>query len=487
MSVAIVQTKSQINGNAIPGAFTITSAPTVGNLVVASVGVNIAKASLTINTTDWHILKIVRDKTDTTTFQFIVARYAQMGDTSTLPAFATAGSTYSSYLVWEVSGVSGVLADDVLGIWADSASNGYTAFVLNEMLCPVNGALALVAGTRYNGSSDQSISGGWTQDEAQHNASNYGSVFGAHQTFNDADSISGTVTIPSTSNPGSYTMILLSTGVRPTRPFVRQTTKRTSGGASFPGSLNLGMDPLSGSLVVALLSWQDGSQASPTINTTDWPNTLTHADATGIQVAAYARYASGDSGLAMPALATAGTAFYYVYMIEIIGVTGTLGTDVVFADSARQASGASMTTTSRSTGGANQLGIVYASNYDANVELALSGSFNTLSRAVDLSEYGVVRLGQKEYVSGGSTVQSTITEANSSFPAGWVQIIIANGAGGGGPATYNVSVSESLSLTDVVSEGSSDVRSVSESVTLAETVSASIGRAAPNVTVIVVS
>lgn len=433
MSLAVVQHKSQINGSAIPGTFTLTSTPVTGNLVIAVLGVNIVKGGLTLNTTDWHVLKIARSEKDDTTFGVVLARYAQSGDTSTLPAFATAGTTYSAYMVWEVSGISGTLTDDVLGIFGDTGHDSLTAFPLSDMNSPVSGALALVAAYRYNGATNPSLSAGWTQDEAQHNNTNYGSIYGGHQGFSDGDAIGGTATVPSTGTPGGWFMLLLGDGTAPTRPFVRQGTKRTDSVSGHPGSLNLGMNPLDGSLVVACIAWARGDDASPTINTTDWPNLLTHADKGSNQhMIVLARYASGDNGQAMAALTTAGSAFYFAQMIEITGVTGTIGTDVVFADSGRQNSGSTITTTSRTTSDTDQLAIVFAANYDASDELAFSGSFGTLMRAVEFSDYGAIRIGQKPFPTSGSTVQTTITENNTGDAAAWAQIIIANGAGGGG-------------------------------------------------------
>lgn len=432
MALVIVQHKSQINGSAIPGTFTLTSTPTTGNLVIAMVGVNIAKGSLTLNSTDWHILKIAGDSADATTYNVVLARYAQIGDTSTLPAFATAGSTYSAYMVWEVSGVSGVLADDIIGVYRDNEIGSVTTFPLSEMICPVNGTLALVAASRYNGSSDASLSG-WTGDEAQHNSGNYGSVFGAHKSFNDGDLISGSLSLPVTGNPGGWAMILLGDGTRPTRPFIRQVGKlQGSNGSGHPGSMNLGMNPIDGSLILAGLNWEHGNATSPTYNTTDWTSQC-HADgASGNQIHVLGRYAASDNGLSMPALTTAGAAFYQLWMVEVIGVTGAFIDDVVFADAARQASGASMTTTSRSTTDTNQLAIVFASNYNASTELALSGSFNTLARSTESGSYGSCRLGQKELPLAAATVQTTITESSSGDAAAWAQLVIAGGVGGGG-------------------------------------------------------
>lgn len=64
--------------------------------------------------------------------------------------------------------------------------------------------------------------------------------------------------------------------------------------------------------------------------------------------------------------------------------------------------------------------------------------------------------------------------------------MVASLAPGGVPTTYTPSLTESMSLADVVSDTNSDTTALSESVTLSDTPSASVSRASPNVVVVVI-
>lgn len=208
MALAVAQHQSGIIVVSTPGSISVGWTPTPGHLLITFLHCNINASGITVNTTDW------------TDFQDVIVsaqqygmglyRYVQGGDTSSLPALWTAGATYWAYEVFEISGVTGIFANDA------QASNGTgsatsTPLTSSTITTGAANCLALFGCGQYNGASNSSASVGWTVDEVGNNAAFYGSDIGGHQAFASASSaVSVTVTIPSAgSNPCDLMTLVL--------------------------------------------------------------------------------------------------------------------------------------------------------------------------------------------------------------------------------------------------------------------------------------
>lgn len=207
--LAIVQHKSAINGNTVPGAVTLAAPPTAGNLIVMFLHTNVLASLVTKNTTGWTEFENVVSSTSQVGSGLY--RYAQLGDTATLPALWTAGSTYWAYAVYEISGVSGVFAADALGhnqTTTATPTTNVTGLTSAAIVTTLPNALALLGAGQYNGNADPTLSVGWTRDEFGHNNTNYGSDVGGSQAV-AASGASVSVTVSFTTNSASADLILL--------------------------------------------------------------------------------------------------------------------------------------------------------------------------------------------------------------------------------------------------------------------------------------
>ncbi len=177
-SLAIVQHKSAVRGLAIPAAITLSGTPSTGNLILLFLHVNITTSSVTVDTTKWTVgATVLGGASNNSTYGQLLYRYVQGGDTSTLPAQWTAGSTYSAYEVYEISGVSGTFATDVPLIQtASSLTNAsLTSLQPAALTTTVANAIAIMGGGHYNGVTNPTIDQSYAADETSNNASNYGS------------------------------------------------------------------------------------------------------------------------------------------------------------------------------------------------------------------------------------------------------------------------------------------------------------------------
>lgn len=199
----VVQFKSTTgSGNGSPpGVVTLNSAPTSGNLLIATVGIAPA-ASVTVDTTKWT-------QFESQTNMFAVYRYVQGGDAAALPAFCTAGNTYWAAAVYEINNVTGVFATDVLQHESGHVSS--TSVAITTMTTTVANQLGLVGYAQYNGTSLNNVSAGWTDDTHTNDFGNYGIIGECSQLFaSSSSSVDCTVT---SNNSGhlSY-MALLTSG-----------------------------------------------------------------------------------------------------------------------------------------------------------------------------------------------------------------------------------------------------------------------------------
>lgn len=209
--LAIVQHKSAINGSSVPGAVTLAAPPTPGNLIVMFLHTNTLASLVTKNTTDWTEFENVISSTSQVGSGLY--RYAQLGDTATLPVLWTAGATYWAYDVYEISGVSGVFATDAIGhnqVTTATPTTNVTSLTSGTITTTLPNALALLGAGQYNGNADPTLSAGWTRDEFGHNNVNYGSDVGGSQAVAASGTgISATVTFTTNSAPADLIVLVL--------------------------------------------------------------------------------------------------------------------------------------------------------------------------------------------------------------------------------------------------------------------------------------
>lgn len=430
MSLAVVQSHNAIHGIQVPGAVTITSAPTAGNLLIAFLGVNASDGGITIGT-GWTRFDQVIQYQSTNVNMICVYRYVVGGDTSTLPAFATSGTTYWTHQIWEISGVNGTWENDILGCYSiqgDLMANS----ALPALPVFANGSLALTGTASYNGNSDPSITGSWTLDNANHNSSNYGSASGAHRAVNAGDTLDGTWTQGNQAPLCLYLLIL--TPSQPTKAWPGRVYFRDCQGQEVPTHACL-YKPKNGALYLATVNWRDGSTTNPTF-ASSWNNFATQVRS-GANNAIMALYYYGKTAdTVLPVLSSAGSADYHtVSIVEVLGLTGTWSSDFVGYVGGYKASGETYCA-SQMTTGPDQLAVTDYGQYNANTPGAMT------NREVNVQwynsfRYGDTMLGHRLYPTSGSTAVSTMTSAYSSYPAAFMQFLFTGGVssgGGGGSA-----------------------------------------------------
>jgi hypothetical protein len=197
----IVQHQAEIRPSEIPGSIVLPAAPSVGNLILVFMFCNIATSSITVNSGSWTVAQSAT--VSTSTYGKFMYRYVQMGDTATLPALWTAGSTYWSYDVYEISGVTGTFGTDV-PVMATPAQNGgaIATITANSATSTADNQTSIVATGQYNGNNNGTISQGYVTDEVLANATNYGFTLCAHRFLPTlGTSVNPTVTYLTTQGP----------------------------------------------------------------------------------------------------------------------------------------------------------------------------------------------------------------------------------------------------------------------------------------------
>lgn len=442
MALAIVQHSGAIHGNSVPGSASsvvLTSAPTAGNLLIAVIGVNLATSSVTVNTGSWTPFEFTKNAGDGSTMVMMALyRYVQIGDSATLPAFWTAGGTYWSHTVWEVSGVTGTFASDLLfsfPVDAVSANNAFPPFPVPAK------CLAFAATASYNGGTNPSYSGTWTTDETHNNNANFGSSSGAHRAMNSGDLIDGTPT-QGTSAPYGAMYFALADGSLPTTPYVRHVISRSANG--HPRTVETYHAPVVGNLLIGYLSYDRGANANPILGA-GWTTFAAQNGSVNEMIVAFYRYVQGGDTSLLPEITTVGSggSFYNLNVVELAGgFTGSFLADHVSDKTGVQTTGLTpIVTTSDSTTGTDQLALVAFSNYNASAFATLAGTgWNYAGcNEHDAAVYGAWFVGFQRYPASGATVQSTLTPANSDYSA-YIQTIFSPGAASGGNSNVQVVV-----------------------------------------------
>jgi hypothetical protein len=175
--------------------------PVTGDLVIANVFLS---GTCTVNTTDWTQFATASSGSDDS---YALYRYAQAGDTATLPEFCTDGqSLYTSYAAWEVAGVAGNWVADYQSSQSGYASASSITTSTGTTTQPNTLALDGVGLTTSSNPATSAISSGWTYYDSQGRGSD---IIGTSQTFADkGSSVSATATYDTTYTIG-YVQTLL--------------------------------------------------------------------------------------------------------------------------------------------------------------------------------------------------------------------------------------------------------------------------------------
>jgi hypothetical protein len=206
MALSLVQHKSAIRGLAIPASIVLSGTPSVGNLILLFLHTNITTSGVTVDTTKWTVgATVLGGAGNNTTYGQLLYRYVQGGDTSTLPAQWTAGSTYNAYDVYEISGVTGTFATDVPLIATASSLTTTNLLSLQPaaLTSTVANAIGIIGGGRYNGTANPTVNASYVADETQNNNSNYGATASSH------------LAMAATGSNGQPTFTLASAGAGP--------------------------------------------------------------------------------------------------------------------------------------------------------------------------------------------------------------------------------------------------------------------------------
>jgi hypothetical protein len=412
------------SGTGLTTSKTLGQTPTAGNLLIAAIftGSGVSPTTLTINSPSWKPLERSVSDLDTNQVITILYRYVQGGDTSTLPAFCTAGSAFHAWTVVEITGVNGSIANDYQSSRYKHSSAGVSSMAIPKDTTRTANCLALIAFGKYNASANATLDAAWTADVNTNNSGNYGSFGFGHQAVSSADTdISATNSFQAGGNPtGMVTIILNGAGAAPTKPYLVRYRSKQSASAGFPGTVQFGGAPLSGHSLVTALSWQDGSAADPTIGGS-WSTYLSVTQGAHHQMFGLDRDVSGDTDI-LAAIATAGTAFWASITAEIGGMTGVFATDHLNDKSGSESSASTVTTTSDTTSGANQMTLTFASEYNTSTNLSETGAlYDETNSVASSATYGAFSLAFDFHASGGGTNQTVWTKASSSDKFVYIQ------------------------------------------------------------------
>jgi hypothetical protein len=440
MALAIVQSHAAIHGANVPGSssqVTLSGAPTSGNLLICFLGVNIGKSSITVNTADWTPFEAVfQEGRDTNLTMMALYRYVEPGDVAALPAMWTAGSTYWTHMVWEISGVTGDWEQDLLfttGVRFWSANAAYPALPI-----PTDGCLALTGTASYNGGSNPSYSGSWSLDQAFNNNSNYGSCSGAHRFVDEGDVLDGAPTQGTSQPYGMIYLILCET--RPTTIYPRRFYTLSGGSGYHPRDLETYNTPKQGNLLVAFMNYGAGDAAG-IVEGADWTEFAAIGDGTPgeVQTLAIYRYVEPGDTSVLPELTTSGStgAFSSHVVIELDGVTGVWADDHQGADRKFwQGSGTSaFDTTADTTTGDNQIALLNFANYNASDLSTVSGTGWVYLGANNVrgADYGGWFVAINFFPTGGANVTANIDPGNGNSGSAYIQSLFAGGGGGPPP------------------------------------------------------
>lgn len=429
MALAVAQsTSGSGSGTGLTTSKSLSGAPTAGNLLIAFIGTGNSSttATITIDTTKWTPFERAINPNDTDMTITACYRYVQIGDTAAMPAFCTAGSTFFAYTVQEISGVNGTWANDYQSSRYVQARSATSMTTPTDITRSAN-CLGLLGFFKYNRSANSGLDAAWTSDQNANNSGNYGSYGCAHQAVVSAGTtISATNTFQAGADTTGMIQVILQTAVY-THPYVVRYRYMDSGSSGHPGTVQFGGAPLAGHSLVAFLSWLDGSATDPTIGGS-WTQWESVTQGTGHQMFGLARDVSGDTDV-LAAISTAGATFWALYVVEVGGMTGVFNTDKLQSLKGAESSAATVTTSTDTTTGANQMVLTAFSEYNSSTLLAQTGAdYLVAPNIANSTDYGGAALAFTFKASGASSVSSVWTKGTSAHKTAYIQLRMGSGA-----------------------------------------------------------
>lgn len=227
---SIVQYKHGLqafSGNIQP---TLDSAPTEGNILVASVGTFFIG---TFNSTDWTLLD--SEAADGGSYEaFTCYRYVGASESATLPIIQTGGFA-SDWFVYEVDNVTGdagtdIIAHDHVDASPPNPGSDWTS-TLPDMGPTADGQLALIFFSCESGTDSPDLSSPYTEDLQVPIGSNFQSAVYGHASFNVGEDTSVTVTFDNGGGSSGAALmgVLIGPGVTPAEDS-NSNSGSTSGG-----------------------------------------------------------------------------------------------------------------------------------------------------------------------------------------------------------------------------------------------------------------
>lgn len=409
---------------------TLGATPGVGNLILAALylGTGTADTSVTIDTANWTVLEKAQDDANSNTIVQVIYRYVQGGDTTALPAFCSSSPfVFAAYGVIEISGVSGVITDDVQSV-RNVEINGATSLTLPGDYNQTANAMALLFHAKYNRSATAGVDAGYTSDFNAVNGGNYGSYGIAHKDLASANTaVAPTNTFQAGGDACGMVGVILQATKNTTEPHIVRM-KSLCSGSSTQGTALFGGFAKTGNLLLCHFHYKDGTQTAPS-NAGNWTHLYDALNGGTIYTQVLYRYASSETRT-LPAIMSSGGQFSSCTISEISNVTGTIGTDITLHHQGYQASGSSMTTTADTTTAANSLGIGSFAEYNGTALHTCTGG-TIEAAALNNASYGSWSVNCQLVASAGGTVQSTWTPSGSR-PVAYTQVVINGAAGGGG-------------------------------------------------------
>lgn len=213
--------------NGTPGVFTLPFTPRVGNLLLAFLNWSdgtVASPTIGVGWTEWESASGGTGK------QIIgLRRYVQGGNTATLPAFCSAGSTFNSIEIVEMGGVSGTWASDFISSKSGWQASGATLTTTSDTTT-ANNQTALCAYCNFDGNTLGAQSGFEGFVVNGYNFANYGSWTVAKKDYaSSGSSVQGTMTATAASHGQAYIQAIFQGGSPPPPPIGPHNSLMTTG------------------------------------------------------------------------------------------------------------------------------------------------------------------------------------------------------------------------------------------------------------------
>lgn len=404
----------------VPGQVVFSTAPTAGDLITCGLQ-NGGDNTFTINTSNWTQLGD-SGVSSSPGGQNTVAlyRYAQAGDSATLPAFTSAGSSEWSAACYETSGVAGSITLDLQTVSGSIYQGGLGPPSVQQITQTANTIAYCFAGT-LGGSNTTTAPSGWTADV------NHTGGYGLTVAMSGSFSTSGTLTSCDAPNYTSRIEFVIQASV-PTHPWVRSNATRWVFNRSSNEQEPVQLAPIPGDLMISYVD-VEGQTPAPTLNTTAWTMFDEALNVVAPHMIGLERYAQNGDTFTLPEYFTDTIVYSRSFEnYEIAGVTGNWTSDFQSSKNGYSALSTSITSTTDTTQQPNTLAVSgFGTNNHAEDSTAPTNSANWAFDGVSGGSQGIGQ--SRTFASKSSSVTNTVTFGNTG-DLSYVQALIGAAAGG---------------------------------------------------------